>query len=281
MTTRLYYDRDVYVVVGRSGETGREIRGLKIDFDVTKDDTSAPNRAKLTIFNLSEDTAALFDQDDAVVQIFGGYQDQADLLFLGDVTRAVTTVEGPDSKTAVESGDGQKALSTGRSRVALKGKTTVKQVLVDTLKDVVKDPVKALTGAPPDVTDKVLPRGFSASGSTKTVLRGLARARGFDWFYLDGQLRIVGRDQSLQEPAVLLNPDTGLIGTPARLKGKGSAGIQIRSVLNGRIRPRRIVRVESSTFEGFYLVRKVTHRGDNGWSSNPAVTILEATELEP
>lgn len=280
MTTREFYDREVYLVVGAPGAEGREIRGLRIGFEVMKDDTSSPNRAKITVYNLNADSAALLKRPDVVVQLFGGYRDQANLLFLGDVTRAVTTIEGADAKTVIESGDGQAAQSSARSRVALKGQTTVGGVLKAALKDVVSDPTKALSGLSDDVKGETIPRGYSASGPTKTVLRGLARARRFDWFYQDGELVIVDRDQATREPAVLLTPETGLIGSPARLTGKGAKGIQLKSLLNGRIRPRRILKVESASFTGYFLVRKLTHRGDSGWEPD-FFTIIEATEIRP
>lgn len=274
------YGRVVYLVVGPPGGEGRTIRGLRIAFDVTKDDTSAPNRAKITIWNLNADSAALLARPDVVVQLFGGYTDHENLLFVGDVTRAVTTIEGADAKTIIESGDGQAALAGGTSKVNLKGKTNVGNVLKQVLKGAVADPKATLNTLSDQVKDAVLPRGFSASGPTKTVLRGLARARGFDWSYQDGALVILDRDAALTEPAVLLTPGTGLVGSPARLTGAGQKGLQIQALLNGRIRPRRIVRLESASFTGFFLVRKVTHRGDSGWSSD-FFTVVEATEINP
>ncbi len=280
MTTREFYDREVYLVIGAPGSEGREIRGLRIGFEVQKDDTSSPNRAKITVYNLNADSAALLKRPDTVIQLFGGYVGQANLLFLGDVTRAVTTIEGADAKTVIESGDGQAALAGSKSRVALKGETSVGGVLQAALKGVVSDPKKTLSGLSDAVKGESIPRGFSASGPTKQVLRGLAGARRFDWMYLDGELVIVDRDQATREPAVLLTPETGLIGSPARLTGKGAKGIQIRSLLNGRVRPRRILQVDSASFTGYFLVRKLTHRGDSGWAPD-FFTIIEATEIRP
>ena len=279
MTTRDFYDRDVSIIVGTPGAAGREIRDLRIGFEVVKDDTPAPNRGKVTVYNLNADSAALVKRPGSVLQLFGGYQDAADLLFLGDITRALTTIEGADARTVIESGDGHAAQAGSVSRVNLKGKTTVGNAIKAAVKGVVKDPVKAVRGLSDAVAGQVLPRGYSASGPTKQVLRGLARARGFDWFYSDGELVIVDRDQATREPAVLLTPETGLIGSPARLTGKGAKGIQFKSLLNGRIRPRRIVRLESASFTGWFLVRKVTHRGDN-WAPD-FFTIVEATEIRP
>jgi hypothetical protein len=275
-----FYNRQVSVIVGPPGGEGREITGLRISFEVTKDDTSAPNRAKITIYNLSADTAALLKRPGAAVQLFGGYSGQTNLLFVGDVTRAITTIEGADSRTVIESGDGQAALSSATSTVNLKGKTDVGNVLKQVIKGVVSDPKATLSGLSEQVKKQVVPRGFSASGPTKTILRGLARARGFDWAYQDGQLVILDRDSATREAAVLLSPDTGLVGSPARLTTAGAKGIQFQSLLNGRIRPRRIVRLESASFTGYFLVRKVTHRGDSGFAPD-FFTVIEATEIAP
>lgn len=276
MTT---FGRRIYLEVGAPGSTGKRIDGLKITFEGDKDDVGTPNRAKISVFNLNADSAALLQREGVVVQLFAGYEGQVDLMFLGDVTRAITTIEGASARTVIESGDGHRAVSTTQANVTLKGETDVKAALTATIKDLVSNPdqiIKSLSG---DVLDQKLPRGFTASGPVKTVLRGLAASRRFDWFYLDGELVILDRDSALKEPAVKVSRETGLIGSPARLTGAGSKGIQLRVTLNGKIRPRRLLDLESREFTGFYLVKKVQHRGDNFGGDH--YTQIEAIEVVP
>lgn len=285
MTEQLQYKRVIYVVVGVPGEVGVRVEGLRIKFKVSKDDTPNPNTAQIEIFNLAPTTAALLQRPGCTVQLFAGYEGAVNLIFVGDVTRAVTTYEGGNARTQITSGDGAAALATKTVAVGIKGPTTAGDALKAVLKDVVSDTKALLSGVAPEDAAKPLPNGYSASGPLKQVLRGLARARLFDWSYQDGELVIVPPDQATREPAVVINSRTGLIGSPTQKAS--SAGekttykkaVVIKIFCNGQVRPRRIIKLDSRDFSGWFLTRTVEHIGDN-YANGELSSTCEITEIK-
>jgi hypothetical protein len=165
----------------------------------------------------------------------------------------------------------------------------VGKALGETIKGWVKEPSKALAALTGDVKDSPLTRGFSGAGSARAVLWGLSRTRAFDWFFLNGELHVLAPGAALAFPAVVLNAQTGLIGSPERAMIKRKVGtsttelrgVKLKALLTqdaGRITPRRIIRVESRAVDGWFLVRRVRKRGDS-WGRDWLVEI-EATDLE-
>lgn len=283
------YPRAWSVVVGQPGQPGRRIEGLRTTFDVTQTDGSEPNRGSVRLFNISEETAQALEAPASLLQLFAGYGFDPNLIFLGDITRAVPGTIGADVPTLIECGDGQNQLATQRARVAIKGATTLEKALGEAVKGFVKDPVKAFTSWASSDGKTPLPRGFSSSGNVRAVLRGLARVRTFDWFMLNGQLHILAPGAALRLPAVRLTPDTGLVGSPERAlirrqvgtTSQELRGVKLKALLTqdaGRLTPRRIVRVESRAVTGWFLARTVRKRGDS-WGRDWYVEV-EATDLE-
>jgi hypothetical protein len=282
---QIQYGRTIVARFGLPGQPGVEVAGLRIKFKVAKDDTPDPNTATIEIWNLGPTAAALLQRPGCVVELFAGYADLTNLVFLGDVTRAVTTYEGADARTQITSGDGAAALATTNVAVGIKGKTTAGDAIKAVLKGIVDDPTTLVSALAPEDAARPLPNGYSASGPLKQVLRGLSRARLFDWTYIDGQLVIVPPDAATREPAVVVNARTGLVGSPTQKQsGAGDAASSRKAVVfkvfcNPTIRPRRLVRLDSREYKGWYLVRVVEHTGDTH-ANGEFFTTVEATEIK-
>lgn len=276
--------REFRLEVGEENSIGRLFEDLHIEFDITKTDLPEPNKATITIWNLSQDSANFVAKPGQLVQLFGGYENDVDLLFLGDNTRVVTQTDGVDTPTIIESGDGQAAYSNTNVNLKIKGETSVFEAVKKTITSAIKDPKKAAKAVKSAIglgeATKDLPRGFAASGPLPVVLRGLARVRNFDWLWINGELFIVDPNEALRMPAVVVSPGTGLEGSPAKLTGKGKKGIQFKCRVNGKIFPRRIVQLQSEKFDGWYLVRKVHIKGSNMFGTECSM-VVEATEIRP
>lgn len=255
-------DRRIRVVVGKPGEQGFEITDLRTSFKIKKNEGSKPNTAEITIYNLSRQSAEKTRGADLVVQVFAGYGDVTPLIFLGAVTRSATTNEGTETITKIESG---KALvKTPPVAKTFKGTqklTGILGAIAEPLEGIVTD----LTGVP-DVNVSA-PRGIRLSGPIRKVLNKYTVANGLDWYIEDGVLRILARGEPYNTQAVLLTPDSGLIGSPKPVqvseKESGRAAVTIVSTLNGELRPRRILAVDGvQNHAGWYLIRSVEHVGD-------------------
>lgn len=264
------YDRRVITDLGVPGTDGVRLEGLRTVFDVTKTDKEWTNTAKISIFNASADTAAQALQRDATVQLRAGYGDTLELLFLGAITRAEVKRERVERILEIESGDAQKARARSVA-ASLKGQVKVKDALGRV------GEIMGLAGVDVDaISDQVMEtgRGLTLQGSAARVLNRLTRLNRLDWTIEDDVLVVVPRGQPTREPAVLLSPETGLVGSPAP-QDKGR--LKITSLLNGQLRLRRIVELRSRDHQGYYLVRKVRHQGDS-WSGEYTTTV-ECTEI--
>ena len=88
----------------------------------------------------------------------------------------------------------------------------------------------------------------------------LCKTLGYDWSIQDGQLQLLGaRDTIEPGDAIVLNPASGMIGTPE----PGENGIvEVRSLLIPQLSPGRRVKLEAAAIQGNYRVEKVVYQGD-------------------
>ena len=270
MTT--LFGATAYLEIGRPGEPGRRLPGLHTTFDFEKKDGAARNTARLLVTNPSIGTAALAQKDGAVAILYAGYGDDVGVCFVGEVTRATVTHQGPDRVLELESGD-KIVDHTASIQGALRSQSLG-------LKDALGEVGKALGAVGVDVDaveDSALSagRGLVLQGSPRKQLRRLSRIRRFDWTMEDGELVIVPRGGASQDTAVVLEPGAGLIGSPAPgEKGRIEVTCQLRSVF----RLRRIIEVRSRDYNGFFLIRRIKGSGDSG--SGDLRCVLECSPIK-
>lgn len=268
------FGRRTQLIVGNPGEPGRLIEELRIGFEVTKADDQAINVAKLKIYGLSPDSIAATQRQGATVQLFGGYGAAPGLLFLGDITRSLTTYEDGEVITELESGDLQKA-RPATVRTTFSEAPSLKEsmgVLGEALGAIVD--LDALT---PTQQDARLPvASLTLSGDVFSQVNRVARLNRLDWTVEDGKLVVMPRGRPTNLPALVVTPDTGLIGSPRPVK----RGLEVKLLLSAEVRLRRILRVQSARYDGWYLVRRVKHAGDSGWARE-YYTTAECTEIRP
>lgn len=266
------FRRYVRVVIGVPGEEGRAIEGLRIGFEVIKQDGQALNTAKIKIWGASDDTVALASRRDASVQLIAGYGGVGGLLFLGTITRVISTRADAERILEIESGDGQAAAGKPAA-LTLGGGTSLK----DTLGPLAGIAQIGLDLAGIDANAPLqAPRGVSLSGPALGQVNRIAKLNKLDWTIEDNVLRLFKRGEASTLPALLVTPNTGLIGAPK----PGTAGrIELRMLASSEVRLRRIIRLESRDVTGWFLVRRVKHTGDSGWASE-YYSDIEATPIK-
>lgn len=269
------FDRDIEVNIGglllASHDTsGADQAVLRIVFDIVKTGTSKPpNKARLEIYNLSEDSRSkIQEQKRLPVSIKAGYRGNIAQLFIGDMrfgnsSKVGSSKEGADWVTTIEAGDGAKEFKSKRISQSLAPGTKVT--------DALKKAAEAL-GVGTGNLDKVIAAGSKRAGLSEytngTVLSGKAsdsvdnivKSMGLEWSIQDGQLQILEPKQTTQDTAVVLESGTGLVGSPAA----GDKGIvKATSLLQPDIFPGRKIQLKSFAFEGtFFKATKVRHTGD-------------------
>lgn len=270
------FGRETYCVIGdpQTGEA-RELRGLRISFEVVKRDGAAINTGKLTIYNPSPDSCALAARRGAYVQLYAGYLDAggAALIFTGSITRAVATRERPEIRLEIESGDGQAAIAAS-SQTTLQGSTSLRDAL-GPLADAAQLGLDYVGVNPDEVLSA--PRGLTLSGPALGSINRIAKLNRLDWTIDNGRLILLARGAATQLPALLVSAQTGLIGSPAA----GDKGrVVFKMLLSGEVRLRRVIQLDSLDFKGWVLVRGAKFMGDSGYDAAYYVEV-EASGITP
>jgi len=247
------FDRSSQVVFGPIGQNGKLVSGLRVKFKVEKTSESAPNKANISIWNLTLDSRTLSEQPGNIITLSAGYGGQLENVFVGDVQRALTSESGSDWVTDFECGDGENAYRDKNVDVSFGPGTGLSQIL-----STVGGKFGLGAGEQSGIPNKSFQNGFVASGSIRSVLDQLTEGYDLEWSIQDGQLQIIKKKSTLSEESVLLSAATGMISSPK----KKDKGLEIKSLLQPKFKPGKAVVVESKFIKGTFRILKVTHEGD-------------------
>ena len=278
------YDRVVRAIFGPSGGDGLEFRDHAISFDVQKDDDPKPNRATLTIWNLTDEEKRFLEEKDNVMTLFAGHaadEEDPGVLFVGAPYKISHDNDGPDSKTIIKSGDG-KNLQKNVVAAEVPGKATIGSGLFYVLEGAVKDPVAAYEAIRGDLGQQEVFKDLAYHAPAREVMVKLSAANRFDWILDGDQIVILKPGEARKLPAVVVSRETGLYGYPKIVNNKGVRGLRLKVILDARHRVRRFIKVEGEgDIDGFYIVRKIKASGDNGHEGKLMMMDLEVTKVEP
>jgi hypothetical protein len=278
-----FFDRSVRLVVGKPGEPPREFGAvdgttgaqLRVAFDIKKSKSRTPNQCSITIYNLTRDSAAYVCQDKNHVLLYAGYGDDLSLLFSGEIKRSSyeSGIKGPDRITKFKAAAGGQGYRSARINKSYASSVKMSEIITELAKSF---GVKADLSK---IDDATLSSGFVASGRSADVMNQLARSLRFDWFFDDdNKLIISSKDKAASEQVVSISPKSGLVGY-LEIGKKGT--INGTSLLNNQIRVKFPIRVDGvENGVGTYIVQKVGHKGDTGYSKN-FYTTFEAKVIVP
>lgn len=281
--TRLF-DRAVKVIaaqqpsptsfVGRNSqffetiESGVEITQHRIEFDVTKNLGSEPNKCQLKIFNLNASTRAVFDRKPTKVTLLAGYDGAPRLLFTGDLVYAYTKREKADLVTTITVADGIRAYASARTNKTYKPPMTALRMI--------QDVVKTMGGRVPDelLQNSALKESISIStsahGPSRDILnRELARY-GYSWSFQNGRFQALRDEDVHPGERILVNASTGLLESPEVTPPKDptSGGgkpteIKFKMLLYPELSPGSEVQLESELLNATAKLIDVHHVGNN------------------
>lgn len=250
---------------------------LRVQFKVEKGDRKTPNSANVTVYNLSDASRSSIQEKGATTIIEAGYVGSTQQIFKGDLIYASTRRDGPDWVTEFQSGDGAARYRGKRINESFPRGAKLKQV--------VKTAAEAIGVDLGNTVDRMTQGGFRGSidefarglvlqGKATTELEKLLKSIGLGYSIQDGALQILGGNETTQAAAVKISPATGMVGSPE----VGEKGIvNVRTLLQGLIKPGLKVDIEAKEFTGFFKCIKVTHTGDT-WGGD-WYTDLEAKPL--
>ncbi len=253
------FDRIASVIIGN-----KDISGLDVAFRVKKTLTPDPNKAEISVYNLGSETRSSVETAKTVhVKLKVGYRAAGlSQLFQGDLRRAFSAYKPPDWVTTIRTGDGETAHATARVNKSFKSGATIQQVLSEITTALgigAGNATQKFNGAQLRNALSAFSKGIQLSGQATKELERLAKSAGFEYSIQDGQLQILNIGEALAGTAVLLSPESGLVGSPE----PGAKGlIKARALLNPNIFPGRKIKLESRTLKGFYRVESAEYVGD-------------------
>lgn len=243
--------------------------GLDIEFNVVKTLKKEPNTLVLKIYNLEEEKRrAIEEKKNPIVQLSAGYEDNIAVIFLGDVRDAGSAFEVPDWVTTLESGDGERATRFDRVNRAFRAGTSLETILRETAKAMnigegnLNRIIKKgrLIEAAAETNN-----GMVVSGSASREMDRLVRSAGLEWSIQDNTFQVLEAGKTLPGEAVVLTPNTGLIGSPT-IDNDGI--LQFTALLNPEIIPGRQLQVKSLLIDSRFRVERAEYTGTvdgNDW----------------
>ena len=238
------------------------ISALRVQFEVKKSRRKEPNTCSITVSNLNADSRAALAIKPLHVRLDAGYDDNLGRLFTGDMRWSESVKFETDWETKIEVGDGERAYRHARVNRSYEGGVTARVLLAECASALALPlpPTAHLTEL-----DTQYVSGFSLHGPAQRELTRILDPLDIRWSIQDGRLQLERERDARGEPAIVVSPDTGLIGGPSfgspAEKGK-PAVLSFRMLLFPALTPGGLVRVESRNISGTFKLDRVLHVGD-------------------
>ncbi len=246
---------------------------LRVSFVITKTLESKENEADIEVYNVSRDSYKLLQQINETysIQLSVGYGNYIHSLFLGNIEKSTYHREKSDWILTIKGKDGQEISQDTIINKSYREGFDLKSVLLDMInstnvlsKDAFKDAKKWISEKLDSV--KKTQNGLTISGRLVNEINKILSEFGASLSIQDEKAQIIYDNSNNNNDIVLLNPSTGLIGSPI---DKGTEeGIEFKCLLIPIIKPGTLVKIQSKTINDYYRVDKITYKGDtygNDW----------------
>lgn len=273
------FKRNAQLLIGKIGEIGRLLEGVRISFEIEMTDNRATNTAKIDVYNLAQETVGLLEQKDASCILKIGYDDEElSTLFIGNIVEFEHDFTGSDVITKITCKDGYIPLTAKKLSLSFAADSTTKQII-----DKIVAELNLTKGDYSAIPSYVYKQGFSFIGSPGKALELVLSRIGYEWTIINNVL-VISKENESNNTTIMqfLSPSTGLLDKPKRFKDKQirviktSAtkknklldGWKIKSLIIPSIQPKSLISVESEELEGTFLVKAVKFSGDthdNTW----------------
>ena len=273
------FKRNAQLLIGKIGEVGRLLEGVRISFEIEMTDNRTTNTAKIDVYNLSQETIGLLEQKDASCILKIGYDDEElSTLFIGNIVEFEHDFTGSDVITKITCKDGYIPLTEKKLSLSFAADSTTKQII-----DKIVAELNLTKGDYSTIPSYVYKQGFSFIGSPGKALELVLSRIGYEWTIINNVL-VISKENESNNATIMqfLSSATGLLDKPKRFKDKQirviktSAtkknklldGWKIKSLIIPSIQPKSLISVESDELEGIFLVKAVKFSGDthdNTW----------------
>jgi hypothetical protein len=182
------FGRVVRVIVKSANGETTSIDGFDISFDVDKNLEPEPNKAKIKIYNLPEDFRNKLQlKDDSKITLEAGYRQTVAAIFEGNLTHALSGIEGPDWVTQITAEEGVKAYRSSYVAKSYGAGTPFKSVVEDIVKTFEGFKITPAITATLSSIGKSFPNGLTLDGQSAKVLNDILRGVGLGFSIQNGQ----------------------------------------------------------------------------------------------
>jgi hypothetical protein len=265
------FKRVIELTVGADG-TGLLISDLNVEFNITRSITFEENIAEFIIYNAKEDTRKQVLREGNNLIFKAGYEDEGiGTIFIGNITKSISTLSGPDWITRVESATIQtskKPLTNNYISLSYSADTPLSQPL----QDIASSIGLGLFGIE-NVIGIILENGFTFAGSARNALVTLNKKLKTEEraLYADNEELVIYRlDQKTSRfSPILLDYESGLlkiddITEKDNQTKKNPRRVSIETILIPKLQPLVLAKVKNtSSLDGVYFAEKVITAGDN------------------
>lgn len=274
-----FFNRQYRVFIGKSGSTGKEIgrpnestgRTIRCQFSCEVGESSSSNTGKITLWNLSDETLNLLEQEDCAIELRAGYGSDLPIIMGGSLTYCITSRSGADQQTEIEFEDGFTSMRDATVSFGYSGTVNGRKIAED---------AAAEMGCEIKFSNSVVLSdfvNFAFVGSGKTLLDRICNHSKARWSMQNGIIQVCAPGEPLNTAAYVLSAETGMIDSPKPVyessstsdstgqnstNRKAKKGIEVQYLLNGHIQIDDMVKVKSRRYSGDYRVSKIKFSGD-------------------
>lgn len=212
-----------------------DISNLRCTFQAQHYALNYPNICQLTVYNLNAQTENAIIQEGYRLTVTAGYKNNPGQIFDGDIVMCTRSRQnGTDMVLNILAMDGGEFFQFGFSNFCLQKGQSARDV-VKHIANTASTPIN-IGYVSPALDSMKFSKSFAAHGKASESLDDIAKSINGTWFIEGGKLYVVAYSDSaaklpLGKQAVVLTPETGLLGNPQQ-QGQG---VQARSLLNPAI----------------------------------------------
>lgn len=224
------YLRTCQLVVSGKKVGGLDLSALRIKFSVKRSDSMTPNTADIRVYNLAEETALKIRKEFTQVLLQAGYESNSGVIFQGNIKQVIIGRESAtDTFIDIIAGDGDAAYNFAIVNTTLAKGSNLSNQVTAAIGAMSEKGVTA--GHLGDMPTEQLPRGKVMYGNAKNYLRNVAQTSESAWSIQDEKVTFIKKKGYLPGTAVVLNSQTGMIGTPQQT----NEGVNVKCLLNPSI----------------------------------------------
>lgn len=247
----------------KSGNVSIDGSEFDVEFSVPFDDDTESNEAEITVYNLERDTLSQLEND-AVITITAGYNDDTGVIFNGRISHKKTKYVGVDKQTVLYAIDREGKKERKIKSISYKKGVKASYILKDLIKRL-KLPIAVFKVR----RDHTYKEAVTVSGTLLSNIKQYSEICGVSTYIHKGKVysRWIKDGDNIHFE---LSADTGLLDSPEPFEEEYShdevtetiKGYKCKMLLQHRIGVASVIQLKSKNVSGTYRVRRGTHSFD-------------------